>query len=371
MRLLIIPDSFKGSMPSLEVAEIIEKEAIRYGLQTQVIPIADGGEGTVDCVLRALGGHKEYKKVFSPEGKEIEAYYGITRENTAVIEIAESSGITKQSTYRALEATTYGFGQLIEDALNKGCRNFLLALGGSATTDCGCGMAAALGVCFRNEAGETFVPVGGSLSQVAAVDVNTIDARIREARFTVMCDVENPLYGLQGAAYIFGPQKGASAEEVALLDEGLRHVSCKIEAVTGKTLVMEKGSGAAGGTGYACQMFFDAKLQSGIEAILEISDFDRHKKDSDLIITGEGKIDEQSMMGKVLSGIKTHADKLPIVAFCGICTADKSVLEQNDIRVIEIGRDISLQEAMSNGRIYLQEKAKAFFEKMEERKWEF
>ncbi len=366
-KIIIIPDSFKGSMSAVEVADIIAEEAAKAGFENCIkIPIADGGEGSVECVLAGLGGCKEYVSVKSPEYKDITAYYGITEDETAIIEIAESSGITKQSSYQATEATTYGFGQLIFDALNKNCRSFLLCLGGSATTDCGCGMAAALGVRFLDVKGKEFLPTGGTLSRVDRIDISKLDTRIAESVFTVMCDVENPLYGEQGAAYVYGPQKGASPEEVLVMDEGLRHISKKLEEATAVDYSKVQGSGAAGGAGCGCMAFLGAKLQSGIASMLEISRFDGEKQDCKLIITGEGKIDEQSMMGKVLSGIRAHAGDIPMVAFCGIATAPKEVLDERQIKVIEIGRGIPLEESMYNGKIYLRNKAKEFFAQMEE-----
>lgn len=363
--MIIIPDSFKGSMSSGEVANIIAEEAIKYGHPYQCkIPIADGGEGTVDCILATLGGHKEYIQVKSPENVDIKAYYGITDDGIAIIEIAESSGIVKQSSYRALEATTYGFGQLILDALNKGCRRFLLALGGSATTDCGCGMAAALGIRFSDKNGKEFVPTGGTLSQVAGMDMSKLDPRIAESEFTVMCDVENPLYGEQGAAYVYAPQKGANKEEVLLLDKGLRDICRVIQESTGVDYSGQRGGGAAGGVGCGCCAFLGAKLQSGIEVMLEISKFDDRKRDCDLIITGEGKLDYQSLMGKVLSGIKRHAGDIPITVFCGVCEITKEELEEMNICAVEIGRGIPPEESMKNGRIYLQRKAQEYFKHM-------
>lgn len=361
-KIIIIPDSFKGCMSSIEVASIIEEE-VKQSTNRECItlPIADGGEGSVECILASLGGTKEYVQVKSPENLDILAFYGISKDKTAIIEIAESSGVTKQTTYNAKEATTYGFGQLILDALNQGCRKFLLCLGGSATTDCGCGMAAALGIRFFNADGEEFVPVGGTLSQVTRIDMSQRDVRIKESEFTIMCDVENPLYGELGAAYVYAPQKGASKEDVVILDQGLRSICKVLKETTGIDYSTLTGGGAAGGVGCGCQAFLGAKIQSGIEAMLEITGFDERKKESNLIITGEGKLDRQSLMGKVLSGIKRHAEEIPIVAFCGICEIPEDELCGLGIHVIEIGRGISLEESMSHGSIYLKEKVSNYF----------
>lgn len=361
--IIIIPDSFKGSMSSGKVADIIETEAKRYtSCECIKIPIADGGEGSVDCILALLGGRKEYVQVKSPENLDIAAFYGISEDQTAIIEIAESSGITKQTTFQALEATTYGFGQLIMDAFSKGCRKFLLCLGGSATTDGGCGMAAALGIRFIDSKGHEFIPVGSTLSRIAKIDFSSMDVRVAESVFTIMCDVENPLYGEQGAAYVYGPQKGALKKDIEILDKGLRNLCEVLKESTGIDYSTLKGGGAAGGAGCGCCAFLGARMQSGIEAMLEISRFDEKKKNSKLIITGEGKLDRQSLMGKVLSGIKRHAGDIPIVAFCGICEIPSNELDRIGINVVEIGRGIPLEESIANGSKYLKEKASIYFE---------
>ncbi|MDO4188533.1 MAG: glycerate kinase [Lachnospiraceae bacterium] len=369
-KVIVIPDSFKGSLSSEEVTRIIAEEIDKAANgETEIIklPIADGGEGSTNCIINSLGGRKINVLVKSPENKDIEAYYGIIEKDEskmAVIEIAESSGITKQTSYDAKAATTYGFGQLIKDALDKGCRDFLLCLGGSATTDCGLGMAAALSVNFFDENGKYFIPVGGSLSDVKSIDVSQIDDRICKSTFTVMCDVDNPLYGEKGAAYVYGPQKGASPDDVKLMDEGLRNISviyentkCKDANVAGD-LSLRPGAGAAGGAGFACMAFLNATMKSGIEAMLEIVDFDRKVKEADLVVTGEGKIDEQSFMGKVLSGIISHSAGKKIVAFCGTSCIKGS---NNGIDIVEIGRGVELEESIKNAEIYLQKSAKEYF----------
>lgn len=363
-KVIVIPDSFKGSITAKEAADILGEEIEKHTDFTCIkLPIADGGEGSVDCVLASLGGHKKYVKVLSPEFKEIDAYYGITEDGLAVIEIAESSGITKQTSFCTAQTTTYGFGQLIKAALEEGCRKFLLCLGGSATTDCGCGMAAALGVKFLDKDGNTFVPVGRTLTEISEIQIKDIDARISESEFTVMSDVESPLYGQMGAAYVFAPQKGANEEDVRLLDEGLRYISTLIRETTGTDYSMVKGSGAAGGTGCGCFAFLKAKTESGIEAMLRITDFDNKLEDCVLIVTGEGKVDRQSLMGKVLSGIKKHAGNIPIVTFCGICELTDRELADNKIYAVEIGKNKELQDSLSNGKKYLREKAKIFLSK--------
>ncbi len=364
-KILIIPDSFKGSMSSVEVASIIEEEAKRLpNVDCISIPIADGGEGSVEGILSALGGEKKYVTVKSPEGIDISAYYGITKQGVAIIEIAESSGLTKQTSFQAMKATTYGFGQLIKAAMDQGCKTIYLCLGGSATTDCGCGMAAALGVRFYDKDGQEFIPTGETMSNVQKIDLSQLDSRIPKTAFTIMSDVENLLYGESGAAYVFAPQKGASDKEVKLLDEGLKSVCRVIKEATGIDCADLKGGGAAGGAGYGCSAFLGARMCSGIEAMLEISRFDEKKKDCSLIITGEGKLDRQSLMGKVLSGVRSHAGSTPIVAFCGVCELSQEEAEAIGVTVIEIGRGLTLEESIKNGKIYLREKARQNFNNM-------
>ncbi len=355
--IIIIPDSFKGSMSAIEVCDILA-EVVEQFTSSKVIklPIADGGEGTVDCLLTALKGEKKQTIVTSPEGKDILASYGIAN-GLAIIEIAESSGITKQTSYNAPQATTYGFGQLILDALDMGCRDFLLALGGSATTDGGCGMASALGVEFFDDDGNSFIPVGATLAKISKISLAKRDARIEEATFKVMCDVDNPLYGKNGAAYIYGPQKGANEEEVVLLDEGLINLAKVLKETTGIDYSNISGAGAAGGVGAGCCAFLNGELESGIELILNITNFDELVKDCELIITGEGKIDEQSLMGKTISGIKAHSNNVKMLAFCGTCTLE----DTQGIEVVEIGKGLPLEESISKGKYYLKEKAFAYF----------
>lgn len=377
-KIIIIPDSFKGTLSSEEVADIISDEIRDVSvdkINIVKLPIADGGEGSTDCILKSLGGEKISVVVKSPENKDIEAYYGIIsreRNKTAVIEIAQSSGITRQNSYDAKTATTYGFGQLILDALDKGCREFLLCLGGSATTDCGLGMAQALGARFMNLDGDSFIPAGGTLKDVASIDISNIDDRVSESTFTVMCDVDNPLYGKKGAAYVYGPQKGATPEDVIVMDAGLKNVSKIYCKLTGKDLAEYPGAGAAGGAGYGCMAFLDATMKSGIEAMLEIVNFDNEVSDSDLIITGEGRIDEQSFMGKVLSGIIKHSSGTKIAAFCGRCeltdlesTDNDGVSKYNDIDIVETGRGIDIEESMRNPAVYLKKAARMYFEQLE------
>ncbi|MBP5304648.1 MAG: glycerate kinase [Lachnospiraceae bacterium] len=362
-KIIIIPDSFKGSMSSECVTNILSNSAKNAGFETEGTFIADGGEGTVDCILNILGGKKESLTVKGPAGNEIVASYGITSAGEAVIEIAESSGITKQETLHPMTAGTYGFGQLILDALNKGVRKFLLGLGGSASTDCGMGMAAALGVHFYDRKGEEFLPCGERMKELERVDVSGLDPRIKESSFTVLSDVTNPLSGPLGASYIFAPQKGADEQQVKILDAGLENAAKCISAATGIAPDSVKGAGAAGGSGYGCAAFLNAKMESGIEVILNLFDFDKKIRDCYMVVTGEGSLDAQSLMGKVLCGIKRHAGDTPVVSFCGICSLDTEILKKENVTAVEIGKGIPLEESVKNGEKYLKEAADVYFKR--------
>ena len=366
-KILVIPDSFKGSMTSEEVADIITLSARNAGFNVTTVPIADGGEGSIDCILRILGGKKESLKVLGPSGKKITAFYGITANGKAVIEIAESTGITKQSSLHPMSANTFGFGELILDALNKGCRDFLLCLGGSASTDMGLGMAAALGVKFFDKFGKSFVPTGESMGEIEIIDISGMDKRVCESSFLIMSDVESPLYGEKGAAYVFSPQKGASPKEVKVLDDNLRHASKLVKEATGCDFESVKGAGAAGGSGYGCVAFLNAKISSGIDAMLDLCGFEEALKDCELIVTGEGKLDEQSLMGKVLSGIKRRAGEKKLVPFCGISTLPKDLERESNLTVIEIGKNVSIEESIKNGKKLLKKASEEFFNELKER----
>ena len=354
-KIIIAPDSFKGSLTSAQVTETISKEIQTAFPDCNIIemPIADGGEGSVDTIISVLGGAIHKSNVLSPDDRTIEANYGIATNGTAVLEMAQSSGITRQKNLNPMTSTTFGFGELIKAALGKGAREFVLCIGGSATTDGGCGMAAALGVEFFDSKGNKFIPSGETLSEIAKIDTKNLDKRIAECKFTVMCDVDNPLFGERGAAYIYSPQKGATPAQVLILDSGLQHFGEKLSEHFGREFYNIPGAGAAGGLGAGCLAFLGANLMSGIEAILNLCNFAKQSKDADLIITGEGKLDEQSFQGKVLSGIRKNSGNVPIWSICGVCDYDKKTLKNEGISVFETSEGISKEESMKNPEKYI------------------
>ena len=318
---VVVSDSFKGTVSSREICEIAQRVIPRHFPACEVvcIPVADGGEGTVDCFIQAMGAQRVEVTVTNALGEKSAAAYARIGE-LAIIEMAAAAGLPQVGALRCPgTATTYGVGELIAHAVDSGCRKILLGLGGSATNDGGCGCAAALGVRFYDANGQSFVPVGDTLGRIARIDTAKADELLRSVEITVMCDVTNPLYGPTGAAYVFAPQKGADAEKVKSLDAGLRHFGDVIRSQLGIDVSRMPGAGAAGGMGAGCVALLGGMIQSGIDAVLDVTGFDRQLEGADLVITGEGRIDSQSADGKVVSGVARHtrAKGVPLIAIAG------------------------------------------------------
>ena len=318
---VVVSDSFKGTVSSREICEIAQRVIPRHFPACEVvcIPVADGGEGTVDCFIQAMGAQRVEVTVTNALGEKSAAAYARIGE-LAIIEMAAAAGLPQVGALRCPgTATTYGVGELIAHAAHSGCRKILLGLGGSATNDGGCGCAAALGVRFYDADGQSFVPVGDTLGRIARIDTAEAEALLRSVEITVMCDVTNPLYGPTGAAYVFAPQKGADAEKVKSLDAGLRHFGDVIRSQLGIDVSRMPGAGAAGGMGAGCVALLGGMIQSGIDAVLDVTGFDRQLEGADLVITGEGRIDSQSADGKVISGVarRTKAKGIPLIAIAG------------------------------------------------------
>ena len=318
---VVVSDSFKGTVSSREICEIAQRVIPRHFPACEVvcIPVADGGEGTVDCFVQAMGAQRVGVTVTNALGEKSAAAYARIGE-LAIIEMAAAAGLPQVGALRCPgTATTYGVGELIAHAVDSGCRKILLGLGGSATNDGGCGCAAALGIRFYDADGQSFVPVGDTLGRIARIDTAEAEALLRSVEITVMCDVTNPLYGPTGAAYVFAPQKGADAEKVKSLDAGLRHFGDVIRSQYGLDVSAMPGAGAAGGMGAGCVALLGGTIQSGIDAVLDVTGFDRQLEGADLVITGEGRIDSQSADGKVVSGVarRTRAKGVPLIAIAG------------------------------------------------------
>lgn len=321
-KIVLVPDSFKGTMSSGEICKIMER-AVRFvypEAEVVSVPVADGGEGSVDAFLAALGGHRVEVPCSGPEGQAIMGFYGLLPDGTAVIEMAAAAGLPQVSEPRNPEkTTTYGVGQLMRHAAEHGAGKLILCLGGSGTNDGGCGAAAACGVGFYNGAGEVFVPTGGTLAAIAHIDCSGLDAALREIPIVTMCDIDNPLCGQAGAAAVFGPQKGADDAMVVRLDLGLAHLAEVVRQDLGKEILHLSGAGAAGGMGAGMVAFFDSVLQPGIETILDAVAFEAILRQADLVLTGEGKLDTQSLHGKVVAGVARRAKRcgVPVAAIVG------------------------------------------------------
>lgn len=307
MKIIFAPDSFKGSLSAERACELLEKEAKKVfpDCRTVSMPVSDGGEGAVDVVIPSLQGKIQQLLVHGPLGDAVTAQYGVFRENCMMIEMASASGLTLVEPEKRdiLHANTFGTGELIRHGLDAGCRNFYIAIGGSATNDGGIGCASALGVRFLDEEGNELSPLPENLKKIARIDISKIHPALKESSFTVMCDVTNPLTGPEGATNVFGPQKGGSREELELLEDGMVHYRKVLKEFTGIDVGGVPGAGAAGGLGAGLLAFTGAQMESGIQVILRILGFEELIADADLVITGEGQIDYQSAFGKVPSGV--------------------------------------------------------------------
>ncbi len=288
----------------------------------KAIPLADGGEGTMQILTGLANGNKETAIVQDPLGRKIEAEYGIAADGqTAFIEMAAASGLKllDKHEYNPAATSTFGTGQLILKVVERGVENVILGIGGSATNDAGIGMAAALGYRFFDQNDQLLSPIGGNLQHIARIDASQVLSELKEVRFTIACDVTNPLYGREGAAYVYGPQKGADATLVETLDQGLKHFSKIATKTFGKDISQTPGAGAAGGLGAGCIYFLNATLQNGVGIVMEQAGIENIIADSDLVITGEGKVDEQTLSGKVVKGLADRCSKykVPLAVVCG------------------------------------------------------
>lgn len=322
-KILLVPDSFKGTLSSRQVCQVMAGQLRRFFPQAQVksIPVADGGEGSVEAFLAAAGGERRTRTVTGPFGEPAEAFYGVLGDGrTAVIEMAACAGLPlAEGRLNPERATTYGVGELLLAAKEAGCTKAILGLGGSCTNDGGAGAAAALGAKFTRADGAAFVPTGGALGEIAALDVSPVAQALQGMELTAMCDIDNPLYGEAGAAAVFAPQKGADAAMVARLDAGLRHLGQVSARCLGRDFSHLPGAGAAGGLGFGMAAFCGAQLRMGIDAVLDAVGFDSLLPGTDVVFTGEGKIDSQSARGKVVSGVAVRCRKagVPVVAVVG------------------------------------------------------
>lgn len=353
-KIVVAPDSFKGSLTAGEVADGVIR-AIRKvvpGCECVRLPVADGGEGTVDAMASTGRFRYEECRVTGPLGETVSARYALSGDGaTAVMEMAQAAGLTllPEKCRNPLLATTYGVGEMMSDAFGKGCKKICMGLGGSATNDGGLGMLSALGYRFLDNEGHVLKGVGDDLEKVADIDCSCVDHRIKDVEFVAACDVDNPFYGVNGAAFVFAPQKGATPEAVQRLDKGLRNFSDIIAGRLGIELGGVAGSGAAGGLGGAFYAFLNARMTPGIEMVLDALNFNGCIENADLIITGEGRIDRQSLMGKTLSGILGRGKKagVPVLAIGGCLEDDDLIVNAGFCGAYGImRRGMTLEEAM-------------------------
>ena len=318
--ILISPDAFKGGISSRQFCEIASDEIKRICPEAAVrsVPIADGGEGTLESLFAAVGGETDRTVTEGPYHETVHAQILFTKKNEAVIEAAQCAGLPLAKDRLNPELTsTVGIGKLIEYAVDNGAKHIILALGGSCTNDCGAGMLTALGIKFLNRDGAEFIPTGKSLGAIVKIEKGERFEKFREIVFTAMCDVKNPLYGEYGCSRVFARQKGADNAMIERLELGAIHFAKVSSAFLGEDYSTEAGVGAAGGLGFACRAFLGAELKSGIETVLELCGFDSLANKAELVITGEGSFDRQSLMGKVVGGIISHSGKASVAVICG------------------------------------------------------
>ena len=360
MKIVIAPDSFKESMTALEVASEIEKafKAVIPDVEIVKIPVADGGEGTVQSLVDASGGQIVALEVRGPLDEPVKAFYGLIPDRgLAVIEMAAASGLhlLPLDQRNPLITTTFGTGELIKDALDKGVKELIIGLGGSATNDGGMGMARALGAKFLDGDGNELGRGGSELSALARIDTRGLDPRLAEITVNVACDVDSPLCGPNGASVVYGPQKGATPAMVEQLDNALANYARVIENNLGKSVEHIPGSGAAGGMGAGILTFLNAKLKPGVEIVMDAVKIESAIENADLVITGEGRIDRQTLHGKTPVGVATRAKKYskPVIAIAGSLSDDANIVLDHGIDAIFscVPRCVSLSEALENGKL--------------------
>jgi glycerate kinase len=334
VNLLIAPDKFKGSLTASEVCDAVSDALleINSAFHTIKVPLADGGEGTYEILVEQSKGRVKKVSILDPLHRSIKAEYGLSKDGkTAFIEMAKASGLQllKGNERNAMLTSTIGTGQLIYDAIDEGATHIILGIGGSATNDAGIGLAHALGYRFYNKGKELLEPIGRSLSEIDWIDDSQVDARLHKISFTVLCDVDNPLYGPQGAAYVYAPQKGATEEIVIALDQGLKHFSDVVQRSYSLDLNFP-GAGAAGGLGAGAKLFLHAKFKKGIDYISELTGLEEKIHHSDIVITGEGKVDDQTFSGKVVAHVLSlaHQHHKPVFILCGQCTLSADDLQK-------------------------------------------
>jgi glycerate kinase len=369
MKLVLAPDKFKGSLTGLEFCDAVEQAIKKVIPKAEILklPLADGGDGAIEVANYYLKGDLVSITVNNPFFQPVKASYLFAPEsNYAFIEMAEASGlkILDSEKLNCKKTTTFGTGEMIVDAINKGAINITLGIGGSATNDCGIGMASALGFQFKDEFGEEVIPIGLNLSKIDSIITSNVHPKLKDISFKIACDVTNPLYGSNGAAHVYAEQKGASSEDIDLLDQGLKDFALVLNASFNLDVQSIVGGGAAGGMGVASKVFLNGELQPGIDLIKKLAKFDAHAVDADYIITGEGKLDSQTLSGKTIKGVLQTASKhnIPVAVFCGISSLKKNEVEKFGISYIDaiLNNTSDLKSAMSNTKEWIKKMAENF-----------
>ncbi len=362
MKIVISPDSFKGSLSAIEVAQAMSVgiRAFDHSIETLILPVADGGEGTLESLINSTNGRFVSVVVQDPLERKISADYGILGdEETCVIEMAKASGLTllHREERNPLNATSYGTGELIKHALDAGFRKFIVGIGGSATNDGGVGMLKALGMKFLNSHGADLGPGGGVLNHLSHIDISEFDSRIKESTFIIASDVDNPFIGTNGASYIFGPQKGATKSIVSILDQNLKTLADVIELTYKVSIHHRQGAGAAGGVGGAFQAFFPHTMKPGIEVVMEAIGFHEQIKNADLVITGEGRSDEQTLAGKAPYGVAKVAREhgIPVMLLSGYLEPSgiKNLSLYFDMLGSVVNEKVTHRESMEDPALFL------------------
>lgn len=359
MKVVVVIDSLKGSLTSMEAGEAAKAGILAANPSATVMvkPLADGGEGTTEALVRGMNGSLHSLEVTGPIYDKVMAQYGMIEE-TAIIEMAQAAGLPLVPTEKRnpLLTTTYGVGEMIKQCIQSGCKKFIIGIGGSATNDAGLGMLMALGFKFLDSNGNEVMQGGQGLSQVASIDETQVLPELASCEFKIACDVNNPLYGEQGAAYIYGPQKGATPEMVEALDAGLKYFANVVAAHKGEDFAQLAGAGAAGGLGFAFTAFLGGKLESGVKIILDETRLEADLQDADIVLTGEGRLDHQTAMGKAPIGVATLAKKhgCKVIGLAGATTKEAIACNEAGIDAYFsiVNGAMSLEEAMTPAVAY-------------------
>lgn len=372
MKIVLAPDKFKNSLTGMTFCDVVEAsiKTIHTGIEIVKLPLADGGDGTIDVVDYYLKGDIIHIEVNNPFFQKIKGSYLYSESSkTAFVEMAEASGVKllKPEQFNCKNATTYGTGEMIVDAIKIGASKIILGIGGSATNDCGIGMASALGFQFLDKNNEQVKPIGANLSKIVSINTSSVNSQLSNIKFEIACDVTNPLFGENGAAFVYAAQKGATPDDIKMLDKGLEDFSKVLNTTYKIDAQSIKGAGAAGGMGIASKVFLNGTLKPGIELIKSLANFDQQIDGASWIISGEGKLDDQTLSGKTIQGVITSArDKnIKLAVFCGTIDLEKSIVQDLGISYASSIMDLAfgLEDALANAVKYLEKLAIEFAEK--------